>query len=81
MSKNKKVAKKTKKVEQPSKNPLKRLGLYIKNSFLELRKTKFPNGKKTRAMLLSVLIYVAIILAVIWLLDIFFGWVFELILG
>ena len=77
MSKNSKP----KRAEKVSKNPLKRLLDYIKSSFRELRQTRFPNGKATRKMLFSVLVYVAVILLMIWGLDIFFGWIFKLILG
>ncbi|MCL2085359.1 preprotein translocase subunit SecE [Candidatus Saccharibacteria bacterium] len=84
MSKNdkpRKVGKKSDKTEKVSKNPFKMLLAYVKNSFREIKQSKFPNAKATRKMLFSVLVYVAIIILLIWGLDIFFSWVFRVILG
>jgi preprotein translocase SecE subunit len=84
MSKNdksKKVGKKSDKTGKVSKNPIKLFFGYIRDSFKEIRRTKFPNRKATGKSLFSVLVYVAIVLLLIWGLDIFFSWMFNVILG
>jgi preprotein translocase SecE subunit len=76
-----KVAKKSAKTAKSTKNPLKLLWRYLKDSFFELKQVRFPNGKATREMLFSVLVYVGLILLIIWGLDILFGWIFKVILS
>lgn len=57
------------------------LGHYFRDSWRELRQVRWPNRKATWKMLLAVLIYTAAFVAFISLLDIFFTWLFNLILG
>ena len=54
---------------------------YLHNSWLELRQVRWPNRKATWKMVLAVLIYTALFVLIISLLDLFFGWLFNLILG
>ena len=57
------------------------LGRYLRDSWRELRQVRWPNNKATWKMVLAVLIYTAIFMVVIFLLDLFFSWLFNLILG
>ena len=57
------------------------LGRYFRDSWRELRQVRWPNRKATWKMLFAVLIYTAAFMAFIALLDIFFTWLFNLILG
>ena len=57
------------------------LGRYLRDSWRELRQVRWPNRKTTWKMLLAVLIYTALFMALIFLLDMFFTWLFNLILG
>ena len=54
---------------------------YFRDSFIELRQVRWPNRKATWKMVLAVLVYSAIFFAIISLLDLFFSWLFKLILG
>ncbi len=54
---------------------------YLRDSWRELRQVRWPNRKATWKMVLAVLIYTALFVAFISLLDIFFTWLFSLILG
>ena len=56
------------------------LGRYIRDSWKELRQVRWPNRKATWKMVLAVLIYTAIFVIFISLLDLFFTWLFNLIL-
>ena len=57
------------------------LGRYIRDSWRELRQVRWPNRKATWEMVLAVLVYTAIFVIFISLLDLFFTWLFNLILG
>ena len=57
------------------------LGRYIRDSWRELRQVRWPNRKATWKMVLAVLVYTALFVVLISLLDLFFTWVFNLILG
>ena len=54
---------------------------YLHNSWLELRQVRWPNRKATWKMVLAVLVYTALFVVLISLLDLFFTWLFNLILG
>ena len=54
---------------------------YLRNSWMELRQVRWPNRKATWRMVLAVLVYCLIFVVIISLLDLFFGWLFKLILG
>lgn len=54
---------------------------YLKNAFKEIRQVRWPSRKATWKMVLAVLIYTALFVVVISLLDLFFTWLFNLILG
>ena len=57
------------------------LGRYIRDSWRELRQVRWPNRKATWKMVLAVLVYTALFVVLISLLDLFFTWLFNLILG
>lgn len=88
----KKQPKKIKKTEtQSDKKPLKSvfilarpfvaLGRYLRDSWRELRMVRWPNRKATWKMTLAVLVYCAIFIVFIVLLDLFFTFIFNLIFG
>ena len=54
---------------------------YLRDSWLEIRQVRWPNQKATWKMVLAVFVYTALIIAIISLLDLFFSWLFNLILG
>ena len=54
---------------------------YIRDSWRELRQVRWPNRKTTWKMVLAVIIYSALFMVIISLLDLFFSWLFGLILG
>lgn len=54
---------------------------YIRDSWMELRQVRWPNRKTTWKMVLAVIIYSAFFMVIISLLDLFFSWLFGLILG
>ena len=57
------------------------LGRYLRDSWRELRQVRWPNAKATWKMVLAVFVYTAMFMAIIFLLDLFFTWLFNLILG
>lgn len=57
------------------------LGRYLRDSWRELRQVRWPNRKTTWKMVLAVLIYTALFVVIISLLDLFFTWLFSLILS
>ena len=54
---------------------------YLRDSWREIRQVRWPNRKATWKMVLAVMIYTALFMAIIALLDLFFTWLFNLILG
>ena len=61
--------------------PFVALGHYLRDSWMELRQVRWPNRKATWKMVLAVLVYTALLMVFISLLDLFFSWLFNLILG
>ncbi len=57
------------------------LGRYLRDSWRELRQVRWPNRKATWKMVLAVIIYTALFVIIISLLDLFFTWLFSLILS
>ena len=79
-----------KKVDKTAKNgkkpfilfrPFVALWHYLKDSWHELRQVRWPNRKTTWKMVLAVLVYTALFVLLISLLDLFFTWLFSLILS
>lgn len=56
------------------------LGRYLKEAWAELRQVRWPNRKTTWKMVVAVLIYTAIFVVFITVLDLFFSWLFNLII-
>ena len=61
--------------------PFAAIGRYVHNSWLELRQVRWPSRRASWKMFLALLIYCAIIIAVVMALDALFTWLFNLILG
>lgn len=61
--------------------PFVALGRYLRDSWREIRQVRWPNRKATWKMTFAVLIYCAIFFAFILLLDTFFTFIFNLLLG
>lgn len=61
--------------------PFVALGRYLRDSWRELRMVRWPSRKATWKMTLAVLIYCAIFIIFIVLLDMFFTFIFNLIFG
>ena len=80
-----KADKKDKKADKKPKNKfLRALGApfrYIHDSWLELRQVRWPSRGATWKMVLAVLVYTGIFIVILVLLDMFFTFIFELILG
>ncbi len=86
--------KETKKIEKEAKKDLAKdkkkpfilvrpfvyLGRYIRESWSEIRQVRWPNRKATWKMVVAVLAYTAIFVVLISLLDLFFRWLFSLII-
>lgn len=88
-----KKPKKQPKAEKPAKKPEKEgkkvfilfrpfvaLGRYLRDSWREIRQVRWPNRKATWKMVLAVLVYTALFVIIISLLDMFFTWLFSLII-
>ena len=60
--------------------PFVAFGRYLRDSWREIRQVRWPNRKATWKMVLAVLIYTAIFMLMISLLDLFFTWIFSLII-
>ena len=60
--------------------PFVALGRYLRDSWREIRQVRWPNRKATWKMVLAVLVYTALFVAIISLLDLFFTWLFSLII-
>jgi preprotein translocase SecE subunit len=57
------------------------LGRYLRDSWRELRQVRWPNAKATWKMVLAVFVYTILFVIIIFALDLFFTWLFNLILG
>ena len=60
--------------------PFVAFGRYLRDSWREIRQVRWPNRKATWKMVLAVLVYTALFIILITLLDLFFRWFFGLIL-
>lgn len=61
--------------------PFVSFGGYIKGAWFELRQVRWPNRRATWSLTVAVLLFTAFFVVMIVLLDIFFKYIFELILG
>ncbi len=57
------------------------LGRYLRDSWRELRQVRWPNRKTTWKMVLAVIVYTLLFVIFISVLDLFFSWLFNLILS
>ncbi len=84
----KKEAKKAEKVAQKASGkkvfilfrPFVAFGRYLRDSWRELRQVRWPNRKATWKMVFAVIVYTALFVVLITLLDLFFRWLFNLII-
>lgn len=82
-----KKSKNTDTTEKPLKSvfilarPFVALGRYLRDSWREIRQVRWPNRKATWKMTLAVLVYCAIFMAFILILDALFTFVFEKLLN
>ena len=60
--------------------PFVAFGRYLRDSWREIRQVRWPNRKATWKMVLAVLAYTALFVIIISLLDMFFTWLFSLII-
>lgn len=63
------------------KNVFARIGGYFKGAWFELRQVRWPNRKATWALTVAVVLFSLFFVALIVLLDLFFKWVFEMIIA
>ncbi len=59
--------------------PFVALGRYLRDSWRELRQVRWPNRKATWKMTLAVLVYCAVFMIFLTLLDVLFTFIFDLI--
>lgn len=57
------------------------IGRYFKGAWIELRQVRWPNRKATWALTVAVILFSVFFMVLISLLDIFFKWIFELIIA
>ena len=83
-----KISKKTAKIDSKTDKkpfilfrPFVIFGRYVRDSWREIRQVRWPDRKLTWKMTLAVIIYVLIFATVIMLLDVFFTFLFNKLLG
>ena len=54
---------------------------YLRDSWREIRQVRWPSRKATWKLFFAILIYTLLFGAIIMLLDVFFTWMFNLIIG
>ena len=59
--------------------PFVRLGRYLRDSWREIRQVRWPNRKATWKMTLAVLVYVALFMIFLTLIDMLFTFIFDLL--
>ncbi len=59
--------------------PFVALGRYLRDSWREIRQVRWPNRKATWKMTFAVLVYVALFMVFLTLLDVFFTFIFDLL--
>lgn len=59
--------------------PFVALGRYLRDSWREIRQVRWPNRKATWKMTLAVLVYVALFMVFLTLLDVFFTFIFDIL--
>lgn len=63
------------------KNVFVRIGGYFKGAWQELRQVRWPNRKATWALTVAVILFSLFFMGLIVLLDMFFKWIFEIIVA
>ena len=85
ISKAEKAEKKAEKAKEGKKTfilfrPFVAFGRYLRDSWREIRQVRWPNRKATWKMVGAVLVYTALFVIFISLIDLFFRWLFSLII-
>ena len=80
-----KAEKKAEKIKEGKKTfilfrPFVAFGRYLRDSWREIRQVRWPNRKATWKMVGAVLVYTALFVIFISLIDLFFRWLFSLII-
>ena len=75
------VAAPVKKAPKAKKGFFAAIGGYFKGAWVELRQVRWPNRKATWALTLAVVVFSIFFLGLIMLLDLFFKYIFELIIA
>lgn len=81
VSDSKATASKPKRSRKKIGNPFTSIGGYFKGAWIELRQVRWPTRRATWSFTGAVLVYTAFFVVLILLLDAFFKYLFELILG
>ena len=81
-----KAEKKAKKAEENKKvfilfRPFVAFFRYLRDSWKEIRQVRWPSRKATWKMVLAVIVYTTLFVVLISLLDMFFTWLFNIILA
>lgn len=63
------------------KNIFSKMGAYFKGAWVELRQVRWPNRRATWALTLAVIVFSLFFVGLIVLLDMFFQYIFELIIA
>ena len=61
--------------------PFVAFGRYLRDAWKEIRQVRWPSRKATWKMVLAILVYTALFMVLISVLDLLFTWLFNLILG
>lgn len=77
----KKETVKSEELKKNPKNPIKATGGYFKGAWEELRQVRWPNRRATWSLTAAMLLFTAFFVVLILLLDAFFKYIFQLILG
>lgn len=54
---------------------------YLRDSWREIRQVRWPSRKATWKLFFAILVYTFLFGAIIMLLDVFFTWLFNLVIG
>lgn len=78
-----KAAKATAKADKPAKKPnlLSNIWGYFKGAWFELTQVRWPNRRTTWGLTLAVIIFAAFFIALVMVLDLVFGKLFNLLIG
>lgn len=76
-----KAVSKPKASQNPFMKALRSIGGYFKGAWVELRQVRWPNRKATWSLTLAVILFSVFFVVLIVLLDMFFKFIFEIIIA